>query len=72
MQYTKHEKLRYFVRAKKGFPVTSNGLLSFNIKGRCDVDEEFKQVGVNIKLEIFHIKHNLCKKIYALAIVCTK
>ncbi|XP_031270279.1 outer envelope pore protein 21, chloroplastic isoform X2 [Pistacia vera] len=43
LQYTKHEKLRYFVRAKKGFPVTSNGLLSFNIKGRCDVDKEFKQ-----------------------------
>ncbi|XP_044510248.1 outer envelope pore protein 21, chloroplastic-like [Mangifera indica] len=43
LQYTKHEKLRYFLRAKKGFPATSDGLLSFNIKGRFDVDKEFKQ-----------------------------
>lgn len=46
MQYDKHEKLRYTLRGKKAFPVTSNGLLSFNIKGRCEVDKEFKQVGV--------------------------
>ncbi|KAI9200249.1 hypothetical protein LWI29_029932 [Acer saccharum] len=43
LQYDRHEKLRYTVRGKKAFPVTSNGLLSFNIKGRCDVDQEFKQ-----------------------------
>ncbi|KAL9448840.1 hypothetical protein AB3S75_010889 [Citrus x aurantiifolia] len=43
VQYDKHEKLRYTVRGKKAFPVTSTGLLSFNIKGRCEVDKEFKQ-----------------------------
>ncbi|KAF5455602.1 outer envelope pore protein 21, chloroplastic-like [Juglans microcarpa x Juglans regia] len=43
LQYTKREKLRYSVRGKKSFPVTTNGLLSFNIKGRCDVDNEFKE-----------------------------
>lgn len=43
LQYDKHEKLRYFVRGKKGFPVTNDGLISFNVKGRCDVDKEFKQ-----------------------------
>ena len=46
LQYDKHEKVRYFVRGKKGFPVTNDGLISFNVKGRCDVDKEFKQVGV--------------------------
>ena len=45
LQYDKHEKVRYFVRGKKGFPVTNDGLISFNVKGRCDVDKEFKQVG---------------------------
>lgn len=52
LQYTKHEKLRYFLRAKKGFPATSDGLLSFNIKGRFDVDKEFKQVDVLFKLYV--------------------
>lgn len=46
MQYDKREMLWYTVRGKKSFPVTTNGLLSFNIKGRCDVDKEFKAVGV--------------------------
>ncbi|GMY28954.1 outer envelope pore protein 21, chloroplastic [Fagus crenata] len=41
--YDKYEKLRYSVRGKKAFPVTTNGLLSFNIKGRCVVDKEFKE-----------------------------
>lgn len=50
MQYDKHEKLRYTVRGKKAFPVTNNGLLSFNIKGRCNVDKEFKEVGVSLNL----------------------
>ncbi|GMH27357.1 hypothetical protein Nepgr_029200 [Nepenthes gracilis] len=43
LQYDKHEKLRYTVRGKKAFSMPSNGLLSFNIKGRCDVDKEFKE-----------------------------
>uniref|UniRef100_A0A5B7BWJ5 Outer envelope pore protein 21, chloroplastic n=1 Tax=Davidia involucrata TaxID=16924 RepID=A0A5B7BWJ5_DAVIN len=43
LQYDRHEKLRYSVRGKKAFPVTPNGLLSFNIKGRCDVDKEFRE-----------------------------
>ncbi|KAJ6680874.1 OUTER ENVELOPE PORE PROTEIN 21B CHLOROPLASTIC [Salix koriyanagi] len=43
LQYDKHEKVRYFVRGKKGFPVTNDGLISFNVKGRCDADKEFKQ-----------------------------
>ncbi|KAJ4702322.1 Outer envelope pore protein like [Melia azedarach] len=43
LKYDKHEKLRYTVRGKKAFSVTSDGLLSFNIKGRCDLDKEYKQ-----------------------------
>ncbi|XP_028116026.1 outer envelope pore protein 21B, chloroplastic-like isoform X2 [Camellia sinensis] len=43
LQYDRKEKLRYSVRGKKSFPVTPNGLLRFNIKGRCDVDKEFKE-----------------------------
>lgn len=43
LQYDKEDKLRYRVRGKKAFFVTSNGLLSFNVKGRCDVDKEFRE-----------------------------
>lgn len=43
LQYDKHEKLRYSVRGKKTFPVTTDGLLSFNVKGQCDVDKEFRE-----------------------------
>ncbi|KAA8537381.1 hypothetical protein F0562_026932 [Nyssa sinensis] len=43
LQYDRHEKLRYSVRGKKAFPVTPDGLLSFNIKGRCDVDKELRE-----------------------------
>lgn len=43
VQYDKNGKLRYNVCAKKAFPVTTDRLLSFNVKGRCDVDKEFKQ-----------------------------
>ncbi|KAL3633171.1 hypothetical protein CASFOL_026155 [Castilleja foliolosa] len=47
-QYTKQynlrkDKLHFNVRTKKTFPVTSDGLISFNIKGRGKTDEEFKQ-----------------------------
>ncbi|KAK4804233.1 hypothetical protein SAY86_004050 [Trapa natans] len=43
VQYDKNGKVRYAVRGKKSFPVTTNGLLAFNVKGRSDVDQEFKQ-----------------------------
>ncbi|XP_057469059.1 outer envelope pore protein 21B, chloroplastic-like [Actinidia eriantha] len=43
LQYNRHEKVRYSVRGKTAFPVTTNGLLQFNIKGRCDVDKEFRE-----------------------------
>ncbi|KAJ7958004.1 Outer envelope pore protein like [Quillaja saponaria] len=41
LQYDQHQKLRYGVRGKKSFPVTNDGLLSFNVKGRCDADKDF-------------------------------
>lgn len=44
VQYDRREKLRYNVRGKKSIPVTTNGAVLFNIKGRFDVDKEFKQV----------------------------
>ncbi|KAJ8433546.1 hypothetical protein Cgig2_018099 [Carnegiea gigantea] len=43
VQFHRYEKLRYTVRAKKAFPATSNGRISFNIKGRCDADKDFKE-----------------------------
>ncbi|GAB2300474.1 hypothetical protein Dimus_034517 [Dionaea muscipula] len=43
LQYDKLGKVQYSLRGKKAFPVTSNGLLNFNIKGRCDFDKEFKE-----------------------------
>ncbi|CAA2955535.1 Hypothetical predicted protein [Olea europaea subsp. europaea] len=43
VQYTRHDKLRYSVRGKKTFPVTNNGLINFNIKGRFIIDKEFKK-----------------------------
>ncbi|CAA2999345.1 Hypothetical predicted protein [Olea europaea subsp. europaea] len=43
IQYTRHEKLRYSVRGKKTIPVTDNGLINFNIKGRMIIDKEFKE-----------------------------
>lgn len=43
MQYNKRENLRYSVRGKKSFAVTINEALTFNIKGWCDVDKEFKK-----------------------------
>ncbi|KAL6493302.1 hypothetical protein OROGR_033061 [Orobanche gracilis] len=29
---------------KTAFPVTSDGLVSFNVKGRCKIDEECKEI----------------------------
>ncbi|KAF8405581.1 hypothetical protein HHK36_010488 [Tetracentron sinense] len=42
LQYDK-QKLMYSARGKKAFPITMNGLLSFNIKGRYNVDKEFRE-----------------------------
>lgn len=39
----KQEKLRYSVQGKKTF---TNGQLSLYLKGRCDVDREFREVDV--------------------------
>ncbi|XP_059636540.1 outer envelope pore protein 21B, chloroplastic-like isoform X2 [Cornus florida] len=44
LHYNGQEKFRYSMQGKKAFPVTTNGLLSFNIKGRYDIDKEFKEV----------------------------
>ncbi|KAF3611266.1 hypothetical protein DY000_02046016 [Brassica cretica] len=41
LHYDKSQKLRVFVRGKKKFPVRTDALLTFNIKGRCDFDQEF-------------------------------
>ncbi|GAA0142373.1 hypothetical protein LIER_03287 [Lithospermum erythrorhizon] len=43
-KFNKQEKLRLFARAKKAFPFTIDGLKSFIVKGRCEADEEFKQI----------------------------
>ncbi|XP_015884119.1 outer envelope pore protein 21B, chloroplastic [Ziziphus jujuba] len=43
LRYDKHEKLRYNIRGKKSFPVTTDGQLSFNIKGQCDADKELRE-----------------------------
>ncbi|XP_021285469.1 outer envelope pore protein 21, chloroplastic [Herrania umbratica] len=42
MRYDKRDKVRYTVRGKKSFLVANNGLVNFVVKGRYDVDQEFK------------------------------
>lgn len=42
--FDKNQRLRYNVRAKKAFFITTDGDLSLNVKGRCDVDKDFRQV----------------------------
>ncbi|CAM8910780.1 unnamed protein product [Rhodiola kirilowii] len=41
--YNKDDKLLYSVRGKKEFPLASDGLVRFNIKGQYDVDREFHE-----------------------------
>ncbi|KAL0724249.1 hypothetical protein Bca4012_038848 [Brassica carinata] len=41
--YDKRHKLRCHVRGKKDFPLRTNKLVTFNIKGRCDFDQDFNQ-----------------------------
>ncbi|KAJ8762254.1 hypothetical protein K2173_007410 [Erythroxylum novogranatense] len=43
VHYTRHEKLHYSIRGKKAFHVTNDGLLNFNVKGRCNFDKELKE-----------------------------
>ncbi|KAL3830540.1 hypothetical protein ACJIZ3_019342 [Penstemon smallii] len=60
VQYNRNEKLNYNIRAKKSFPVTADGIVSFNVKGRCYADEELKEVkysgGADITWNIFNVK----------------
>lgn len=58
LQYDKNGKMRYAVRGKKSFPVTTNGLLAFNVKGRSDVDQELKQVYFVTCLHLMKIPMN--------------
>ncbi|KAL8523792.1 hypothetical protein ACS0TY_013676 [Phlomoides rotata] len=48
VQYNRHNKVHnqvhYNVRGKKTFPVTADESLTFNVKGRCNIDEEFKKI----------------------------
>ncbi|ESQ27487.1 hypothetical protein EUTSA_v10019232mg [Eutrema salsugineum] len=43
LHYDKRQKLRCHVRGKKEFPVRTDKLVTFNIKGRCDFDQDFNQ-----------------------------
>ena len=44
VQYDKYKKLHYVGRGKMSFPVTTDGLLRFTIKGQSHLDKDFKQV----------------------------
>ncbi|XP_051124182.1 outer envelope pore protein 21B, chloroplastic-like [Andrographis paniculata] len=44
VQYNRNRKVHYNVRGKKVFQATADGLLSFGIKGRSEINEEFKQI----------------------------
>ncbi|XP_010537217.1 PREDICTED: outer envelope pore protein 21B, chloroplastic [Tarenaya hassleriana] len=43
LHYNKREKLRCLVRGKMEFPVRTGVPVTFNVKGRCDFDQEFNQ-----------------------------
>ncbi|XP_024970150.1 outer envelope pore protein 21B, chloroplastic-like [Cynara cardunculus var. scolymus] len=43
LQYDRREKLHYTMRGKKSFSLTPDRFASFVVKGRCDLDKEFKQ-----------------------------
>ncbi|XP_050207562.1 outer envelope pore protein 21B, chloroplastic-like [Mercurialis annua] len=43
VQYDKRDKLNYRIRGKKAFPITSNALLTLNLKGWCNIDKDFKE-----------------------------
>ncbi|XP_042493579.1 outer envelope pore protein 21, chloroplastic-like isoform X2 [Macadamia integrifolia] len=43
LRYDKQDKFRYTVHGKTKFPLTTNGQLSFNIKGRYDAHKDFQE-----------------------------
>ncbi|XP_022951031.1 outer envelope pore protein 21, chloroplastic-like isoform X2 [Cucurbita moschata] len=43
VQYDKYRKLQHFARGKMSFPVTTDGMLQFTIKGQSHHDKDFKQ-----------------------------
>ncbi|KAL4297104.1 hypothetical protein GQ457_12G014940 [Hibiscus cannabinus] len=42
LRYDKRDKVRYTLRGKKSFCVTNDDSMNFVVKGRYDVDQEFK------------------------------
>ncbi|KAK8678306.1 hypothetical protein V6N13_143811 [Hibiscus sabdariffa] len=42
LRYDKRDKVRYTLRGKKSFRVTNDDSVNFVVKGRYDVDQEFK------------------------------
>ncbi|KAK8966191.1 hypothetical protein KSP40_PGU001164 [Platanthera guangdongensis] len=45
LEFNKHDRFGYNFRGKKLVALASNGVLGINVKGRCDTDKDFKQVG---------------------------
>ncbi|KAG8369294.1 hypothetical protein BUALT_Bualt15G0136400 [Buddleja alternifolia] len=44
VEYCRDKKIRYNVRGKKVFPVTADGLIGLNIKGRYDAVHDFREI----------------------------
>ncbi|XP_068640564.1 outer envelope pore protein 21, chloroplastic-like [Aristolochia californica] len=43
IRYDVDKKIKYSLLGKKAFPITSNGFVSFNLKGRYDVDDKLNE-----------------------------
>ncbi|XP_078448475.1 outer envelope pore protein 21, chloroplastic-like [Wolffia australiana] len=43
IEYNGNKELTYSIRGKKTFPLTSSGLVNVNMKGRFDVDKDFRE-----------------------------
>ncbi|KAJ8433004.1 hypothetical protein Cgig2_010980 [Carnegiea gigantea] len=60
MLYDRREKLRYTMHAKKAFPLSSRGLVSFHVKGRCNADQDFNKkdskAAVELNWSIFNLQ----------------
>ncbi|XP_068646222.1 outer envelope pore protein 21B, chloroplastic-like isoform X2 [Aristolochia californica] len=41
--YDQDKKIKYSLRGKKAFQISSNGFVSLNVKGRLDVDDKLKE-----------------------------
>ncbi|KAK1303281.1 hypothetical protein QJS10_CPB11g02183 [Acorus calamus] len=52
LKYEKKERFRYTIRGKKAFPITQNGLLSFNVKGRCDFLDQVSKENSKVAAEL--------------------